>query len=121
MGGMNLNLDKKEKQYENLYPLDSKEGILLLLEDLHHVRENRFYSGDFDACNLLMDLDISIKNARLTKKQAEVLRLLYEMDLTQESASKLIGISQQGVVDRRNNAIERVAKYNLKVGLENGL
>lgn len=118
MGTVNVDLHKKEKKYEELYPLDSKDGIRSLLEDIHYVRESRFFGGDLDASNLLIDFELTFEKARLTKKQLEVLDLLYEQDFTQEETATRLGISQQAVVDRRDNAVERMVKYNKKVGAD---
>jgi DNA-directed RNA polymerase specialized sigma subunit len=105
---------KKEKEYEELFPLDSKRGVLSLLYSLNQIGERRFYEGDMDACVLLMDLELSIEKAGLTKKQKEILNLLYYKGLTQKEAAEVTGSSQQAVLDRKNNAIRKIISYNRK-------
>jgi RNA polymerase sigma factor (sigma-70 family) len=112
MGAVKIDLSKGEKRLETLYPLDTSEGVRALLDNIHHVREQRFTRGDYDAANLLLDFERSKAGANLTLRQKEVMALSFEQDLKQEDVAQLLGISQQGVSDHINSAIKKIALYN---------
>lgn len=109
MGSVKIDICKEDRRLEDRFPIDSADGVLALLENLHHVRELRFARGDYAASILLIDFFHALHEANLTSKQLEVLRLLYEKDLTQHEVGQLLGISQQAVLDRRNNAVATIA------------
>lgn len=112
MGAVKVDLTKSAKRLETLFPIDTFDGVYALLSNIHHVREGRFIRGDYDACNLLIDFHQSMAGASLTRRQREVLTLLFELDLKQETVAEVLGISQQGVSDHVNSAIKKIALYN---------
>jgi DNA-directed RNA polymerase specialized sigma subunit len=83
--------------------------LRILLSD-YHALLNRQYQGDYDAVVLLTDLYKAIELAQLTGRQSEALRLVYEEDLTQEEAGKLMGIGQDVVSYHVERAIEAIAE-----------
>jgi RNA polymerase sigma factor (sigma-70 family) len=112
MGSVKVDLSKGEKRLETLYPMDTSDGVRALLDNIHHVREQRFQRGDYDAAILLLDLNDSFNSAKLTARQRQVLSLSFELDLKQEEVASLLGISQQGVSDHVNAGIKKIALYN---------
>jgi RNA polymerase sigma factor (sigma-70 family) len=112
MGVTRRDMNKREKEYEELYPLDTTKGILSLLCSIHQVGEKRYYEGDYDACNLLIDLELAIEQAGISEKQKEIIHLLYYKGFTQKEASQITGSSQQAVLDRKKNAIKKLIIYN---------
>lgn len=63
----------------------------------YHALVERQYKGDVDAIVTLVDLDVAIKLAKLTARQAEALRLVYVEDLTQKSAGERLDVSREAV------------------------
>lgn len=112
MGSVKIDLSTKEKRWNDNYPLDKPYGVYALFSNIHYIREMRFLKGDFDACILLIDLDIAIAEADLTKRQREVLYWVFEKDLTQQEVAAKLGISQQAVSDHINSAIRKIAFIN---------
>jgi predicted DNA-binding protein (UPF0251 family) len=51
-----------------------------------------------------------VELARLTERQSEALRLVYEEDLTQEEAGKLMGLDKPGVNNLLDRAIEGISE-----------
>jgi DNA-directed RNA polymerase specialized sigma24 family protein len=110
MGAVKVDLSQKERALDAKYPaLDSPENLRILLSD-YHALLNRQYQGDYDAVVLLADLETAISMAKLTERQSEALRLVYEEDLTQEEAGKLLGIGQDVVSYHVERAVEAVAE-----------
>ncbi len=68
------------------------------------------YFGLIDSADLLMDVDLMLKEANLTAKQSEVVELYFFNQLTQEEVAKHLNISQQAVLDHINKAKDRVTK-----------
>jgi DNA-directed RNA polymerase specialized sigma24 family protein len=71
---------------------------------------NRQYQGDYDAVVLLADLRCAIEKAGLTARQAEALRLVYELDLTQEEAGRRMGVHRIVVLEHIEKAIEAISE-----------
>lgn len=80
-----------------------------LLENYVALSERR-YSGDIDAIDELIDLDAAIKQAGLTARQEQALKLRYfggydmaemerELDIRQSTASKLVTIATNKIND----------------------
>jgi DNA-directed RNA polymerase specialized sigma24 family protein len=110
MGAVKVDLSQKERALDAKYPaLDSPENLRILLSD-YHALLNRQYQGDYDAVVLLADLETAISMARLTERQSEALRLVYEEDLTQEEAGKLMGINRIVVLEHVEKAIEAISE-----------
>jgi predicted DNA-binding protein YlxM (UPF0122 family) len=74
----------------------------------------RFLRGDYDASILLLDLERSKREAKLTDRQIDVLFLVFELDMTQQEVAQHFNITQQGVSDHIKGAIRRIARYNRK-------
>lgn len=96
---MSINLDLP-------YTLNFMLGAMTNREKL----EASLYASGIDSANIIMDIDILIEEAKLTKKQAEVVRLYYYNQMTQEEVSKVLGISQQAVLDHLNKIKDKLAK-----------
>jgi DNA-directed RNA polymerase specialized sigma24 family protein len=110
MGAVKVDLSQKERALDTKYPaLDSPENLRILLSD-YHALLNRQYQGDYDALVLLADLETAISMAKLTERQSEALRLVYEEDLTQEEAGKLMGINRIVVLEHVEKAIEAISE-----------
>ena len=110
MGVVKIDTHSKERTLDAKYPaLDNPTGLRILLSD-YHALINRQYQGDYDAVVLLADLATAIAMARLTDRQREALRLVYEEDLTQEEAGKRLGIAQKNVSEALDRAIENIAE-----------
>lgn len=52
--------------------------------------------------------------SHLTQAQAEVIRLCFYQNMTQEAAAKKLGLSRASVQDRLNGALKKLKKYILK-------
>ena len=109
-----MDLLKNGKEYDELYPLDTKKGVISLLMLVNEVKERRFYEGDFNASDLIMDLELSIDKAGLSSKQKEVLDLLYYKCFTQKESAEILDITQQSILDRREKALRKIVLFNKK-------
>ncbi|MFT4413210.1 sigma factor-like helix-turn-helix DNA-binding protein [Fredinandcohnia humi] len=114
MGMIKVNLSSKEKRLEDEFPLDRDFGIYALLSNIHHIREMRFSRGDLDASILLLDFEDSMNKTNLTLRQQQTIYLFFEKDLTQQEVAEILQISQQAVSEHLNNAIRRIAQYNME-------
>lgn len=115
MGSVKIDKYSNERRLNAMFPVDTEAGILALLSNIHHVRELRFLSGDYDASILLLDFAASIEGAELTQKQRQALYLVFEQDLKQVDAGKIMGISQQAVNDHIAAAVKKIVNYNRKL------
>lgn len=67
-----------------------------LLQNCHYISSRRF-SGDYGACDTLIDLSRAIWQARLTDRQREVVTCIYEGNMTQSEAARAMNVSQEAV------------------------
>lgn len=102
-------MDEGHRKYTVKYALNDKEGVAALLRDMHRLRERRYMSGDFSACDIVLDLQLAVDNARLTKRQREALYYVYERDLTQRDAGERMSIGQDVVSGHVALACEKIA------------
>lgn len=71
---------------------------------------SRQYAGDFAATDILIDLERAIELAKLTDRQREALRYVYEEDLQQRRAGELMGVSQQSVAEYEATGVAKIAE-----------
>jgi DNA-directed RNA polymerase specialized sigma24 family protein len=110
MGSVKIDLTQKERSLDEKYPaLDRPENLRILLSDYHALKLRRF-NGDTAASDVLIDLATAIEKAGLTARQAEAMRLVYELDLTQEEAGRRMGIAQNSVSEAVDRALEAVSE-----------
>jgi hypothetical protein len=97
--------------------LDTEGGVSKLFSNINQVKEMRFFSGDFGACDLIIDLEEALEKAPITDIQRIIIDLYYYKDLTQvETSHRLsydygIEITQQGVNAHLKSIHKRLAKY----------
>ena len=97
--------------YETEFPLESVQGVIALMSNIHYVKVAAYTNGDYDALNLLVDYNEAFQAANITKRQKEALNLVFEKDLTQREAGELLGISQQAVQQLINSVAVRISEY----------
>jgi DNA-directed RNA polymerase specialized sigma24 family protein len=71
---------------------------------------NRQYQGDYEAVVLLTDLQTAIEAAKLTNRQREALRLVYNDDLTQVEAAKAMDITRENLKRSLEVAVGKIAE-----------
>lgn len=109
MGACTVDLTKGHRELTVKYALNDRTGVDMLLADAHRLASRRYHSGDYAACDVLIDLAAAIANARLTPRQTEALRLYYVDDLTMEDVGARMGIGKQRVSRLVITGLNRVA------------
>lgn len=89
----------------------TKEFFLGALANKKNLEESSFYSAGVDSLDILMTIEKLVSEAKLTSKQNTVLELYFYDQLTQEEVSRIMGISQQAVLDH----LEKIKKKLNKV------
>ena len=112
MGGGKIDLQSKTKRLDDAYPIDTPKGVHALLSHIHRIREGRFTRGDYDASILLIDFEQSLEEAKLTARQMQIIGLVFELDLYQEEAANILGITQQAISDHVSALVRRIAIVN---------
>jgi DNA-directed RNA polymerase specialized sigma24 family protein len=108
MGAVRFDIEAGHRQKEEIYALDTVEGVHCLLRDYHEISERR-YKGDLAAVDILIDLGRAIKRARLTPRQREAMNLYYIRCLTQEEAADVMGIEQHTLTAHLRGGVKKVA------------
>ena len=112
MGGGKIDLRSKSKRLDDAYPIDTPKGVHSLLSHIHRIRESRFIRGDYDASILLIDFEQSLEEAKLTARQKQIIDLVFELNLYQEEAANILGITQQAISDHVRTLVRRIAIVN---------
>ena len=73
------------------------------------IEESLYFSG-VDKLGLLIDIELLLKEAKLTERQKEVVELYFFLQYTQEEVSKVLGISQQAVLDHIKKIKSKIQK-----------
>jgi RNA polymerase sigma factor (sigma-70 family) len=107
MGAVRFDIEAGHRQKEEIYALDTVEGVHCLLRDYHEISERR-YKGDLAAVDILIDLGRAIKRARLTPRQREAMNLYYLKCLTQEEGAEVMGVSQKTFDQHLRGGVKKV-------------
>jgi DNA-directed RNA polymerase specialized sigma subunit len=110
MGATKVDTHSKERALEESYPaLNTSAGIKRLLADRNALLI-RQYSGDYAAVDIVCDLTMAVDSAKLTERQSEAIRLVYEADLTQEEAARQAGVARSTLVGHVDDAVKKIAE-----------
>jgi DNA-binding CsgD family transcriptional regulator len=96
IGSVKIDLHRKEREYENQFPMHTEEGVQVFLENITYVRSRRL-KGDMDASLLLLDFEKTVSQAPLTRREREVLYWHYEREFTERETAKALSISIRAV------------------------
>lgn len=116
MGAGKFDRERKTRGYDSLYAWDHAAGVQALLRDQDRIAAER-YNGNYAACDILLDLATALADARLSKRQAETLRLMYgKRQMTQAEAAGAMGITQKNVSVHLAGATAKIARVYLGWG-----
>lgn len=88
----------------------TEEFFLGALTNKRNLEESSFYSAGVDSLDILLTIEKLVSEAKLTSKQSTVLELYYYDQHTQEEVSKIMGISQQAVLDHLEKIKKKINK-----------
>lgn len=71
------------------------------MSNIRKIEESLLFSG-VDKLDLILDIDLLMKESNLTNKQLLIVRMYFFEQYTQEEISEYLGISQQAVLDHLN-------------------
>jgi predicted DNA-binding protein (UPF0251 family) len=108
MGAVKVDTEKQARSYEVKYALNDAAGVKALLRDRHRIGSARF-TGDYNACDILIDLNSAIYNAGLTERQTEAIAWVYGVDLTQKDAAEIMAVSREAITQFIGEAASRIA------------
>lgn len=90
--------------------------VVSLIQSMEKIAEARYYKEDLTASDLLMDLELIIEQARLTDKQAYILKAYWTDGYTQDEVAKTLGITQQ-MCEKHCRAIKKkIKKVLIRMG-----
>lgn len=87
MGSVKFDLEKGARSYSVKYNTESPEGVERLLRDIEVVSASRFTNGDYDASDILIDLNAALGLAGLTGQESEAITHLYLRNRTRKEAA----------------------------------
>lgn len=108
MGSVKIDTHKRERMYEQQFPLHTYDGVKAFYENITYIKSQR-YKGDLDASVLLLDFEEIVATAPLTKREQEVMYYRFERELTQKETAKVLGLSIRAVATYTRRAIFKIA------------
>lgn len=109
MGAVKVDIAEDHRKYTQTYALNTAKGVEKLLRDRHKIAARRF-TGDYAACDIIIDLNEAIDRAKLSRRQAEAVTYLYGCDMTQVDAAEIMGIPRQNVSVFSIEACRKIAR-----------
>jgi DNA-directed RNA polymerase specialized sigma24 family protein len=93
---------------EMKYEVTHFEGIRELLNDYYRIDERKYLRGDFGAADLLIDTDLAVDVAGLTKRQRIAIELV-KSQYTLTEISEHFGVTPQTADESIRSACEKIA------------
>lgn len=84
-----------------------KSTAKAVLSNIHALKERR-YKGDLAASDALIDFECALKLAKLTARQAEAIRLVFDVGMKQKDAAAQMGVSQPTLAEFIAKATEEL-------------
>ncbi|WP_042360632.1 sigma-70 family RNA polymerase sigma factor [Geomicrobium sp. JCM 19055] len=101
-----------ENKYERQYKLHTVEGVKRFYDDLLTLKEARFFGGDFELSDMLLDFDSAVERC-LTKRQKQITELYYLQGLNSLKISRELSITHQTILEHLHTAYKNLASYHL--------
>jgi DNA-binding CsgD family transcriptional regulator len=108
MGSVRVDLHRKERQYEEQFPMHTPEGVEVFLENLQYVKSRRL-KGDLDASLLLLDFEKTKSEAPLSHRELEVIYWRFEREFTEKETARHLGVSIRAIKKYCRRAILKLA------------
>lgn len=108
MGATNYDKGAGHRNVWALYHVTDPDGLRMLLEDYYKLRERR-YKGDYAICDVLLDLQLAIREAGLTDRQRLALYLTFHKQLTPDEGAEEMKITRYGFDKHVNGGLKRIA------------
>ena len=109
MGAVKVDIAGGARKYTQTYALNTSKGVEKLLRDRHKIAARRF-TGDYAACDIIIDLNEAIDRAKLSRRQAEAVTYLYGCGLTHEETAEEMDVTRQAVTKFNAEACRKIAR-----------
>lgn len=91
-------------------------NLMKMLSESKKLSVEAYVSGSIAHVEMLIDIDLMLKEANLTDRQMEVVKYHYFEQLTQDETAELLGVKQQTVLDHIKSIKRKISKVALKWG-----
>jgi DNA-binding CsgD family transcriptional regulator len=108
MGSVRVDLHRKERAYEEQFPMHTPEGVEVFLDNYQYMLSRRL-KGDLDASLLLLDFEKTKSEAPLSHREIEAIYWRYEREFTEKETARQLGISIGAVKRYCRRAILKLA------------
>lgn len=78
----------------------TEDKILSILANHRKVSIEAYALGNPQKVEILIDIDLLLKEANLTDRQLQIVELYFIKQLTQDQVAETLGVSQQAVCDQ---------------------
>jgi DNA-directed RNA polymerase specialized sigma subunit len=111
MGHIKRDIHKKAREYAEQYDLKQEDTILAFLESKNDLKDKKG-RGDIDALIILIDYEDAIIKAKLSGREKETLKHLYDFEYTEREAAELMGVSRKALRSYKDRAIKKIMVYS---------
>lgn len=109
MGAVKVDIAEDHRKYTQTYALNTAKGVEKLLRDRHKIAARRF-TGDYAACDIIIDLNEAVDRAKLSRRQAEAVAYLYGCGLNHEETAEEMNVTRQAVTKFNAEACRKIAR-----------
>ncbi len=120
MGAVSIDVNASERKYDAMFPMHTKEGVEVFLENYNHLKEMVFFSSDYDALIRIIDFDVALLNSGLSAREQIAIELVFKADLKRVDVAEMEGVTKQTVQKWLERGTEKIASYYKKEGEESG-
>lgn len=111
MGAVSIDINANERKLETMFPMHTREGVEVFLENINHIRQLTYYAGDFDALIMLVDFEQALDEAGLTHKELFIIEMVFMQDLKRVDVAKELDVTKQTVQTWIMRSTDKLANY----------
>lgn len=115
MGSVSIDVNANERKLEMMFPMNTREGVEVFLENINHIRQLTYYAGDYDALILLIDFEQALIKSRLSVKELLIIKKVFFEDMKRVDVAKEMDVTKQTIQTWIMRGTEKLAKYYEKV------
>lgn len=116
MGAVSIDTEAKARRLESEFPMHTREGVVIFLEEYHNTREVMFLQGDYDALIMMVDFEIALHNSNLSSKEWESIKRVYVHDIKRVDVAKQFNVTKQTVQKWLERGLDKIARYYQETG-----
>ena len=111
MGSVSIDINANERKLETMFPMHTRDGVEVFLENINHITQLTYFAGDIDALIMLIDFDSALEKAGLTLRELSIIEMVFMQDMKRVDVAKSLGVTKQTVQTWIIRSTDKLANY----------